>query len=90
MEALEDDDEDPEVFEVHPENLDAIQLWMRIQTQWFRGQFGQEIGFNYPGVKFVAKMLRFNFDEALFSRVQLMEREALNIRRAQLEREISK
>lgn len=79
LDQLSNANAEPEVFEVEPENWDAVQLWQRIQTQWQRGDLNVKSGLRYEGVEFVAGKLGFELDEVLFTQIQLMEKEALGI-----------
>lgn len=66
------------VFEVDPENWDAVVLFMRCQTQWTIGGTGQRTGLNYSGVEVVARFSRVEFTPDLFDQVQLLELTVIN------------
>lgn len=66
------------VFEVEPENWDALVLFMRSQTQWIIGGMGQRTGLNYSGVESVARLSRVELTPELFDQVQLLELTVIN------------
>jgi hypothetical protein len=63
----------PEDFGVYRSNWAAINLFIRIQTQWVSGATGKRTGLNYTGVRFVAKWGGIKFTPELFAQIQLME-----------------
>ena len=66
------------VFEVDPENWDAVVLFMRSQTQWTVGGTGQRTGLDYSAVEVVARLSRVEFTPDLFDQVQLLELTVIN------------
>lgn len=75
LEAMQKQDE----FEVWPENVEPLQIFMRLQTQWRVGPMGHPIGLDYAGVRAALGMMRVRPEPRLFDDLQLMEREALRI-----------
>lgn len=71
------DTSDP-VFEVDPENWDALVLFMRCQTQWTVGGMGQRVGLNYPGVECVARLSAVELTPDRFDQLQLLEMTVIN------------
>ncbi|MCU7934111.1 MAG: DUF1799 domain-containing protein [Candidatus Thiodiazotropha sp. (ex Dulcina madagascariensis)] len=65
-----------EIFDVLPENWDAVRLFNAVRTQWrIGGMAGIPTGLDYPAVEMV--MNRLGFDDAAFAQLQLMETTAL-------------
>ena len=75
---------------MEPANWPAIRLWERVQTQWSRGNLNQKLGLNYDGCEVVAGKLGLDFDEVLFTHVQIMEQRALQIENERLKRSLEK
>jgi len=56
-----------------PENLEAWELWNRVQTQWKHNGFAY-LGLDYSGVKIVADCLDIPYDATTALRIQALER----------------
>jgi len=69
-------DEEPDQFEVWPENWDAIEMWCRVQTQW-RTSAGGAIGLDYGALSWLFKMYAVEDPRALLEDLQVMEGAAL-------------
>lgn len=67
-----------DIFEVWPENIDALNVFMRLQTQWRTGPAGPT-GLDYAGVRAGLAMMRARID---FVDLQMMESAALAAMRA--------
>ena len=65
-------------FKILPENIDAISLFLRVQTQ-FRVGFGGVTGLDYAAVIQVASMYSYNKLPFLFEKLQIMEIKALEL-----------
>lgn len=90
--------DEPELdeFSVFPENWDVVCLYMAAQTQWIKQQIIPPMGgylitvhrgFDYTGVDVVIRrtaQYRDSKDAELFSKLQIMEREALKLFAEQL------
>ena len=63
-------------FELWPENVEAIDIFMSIQTQWRVGPVGPT-GLDYTGVASALRMMRIRSSPELFSQIRLMETTAL-------------
>ncbi len=68
--------EKPEVFEVWPENWDAVQMWCRVQTQW-RASAGGVIGLDYSVLEWLLRLYEVKDQRALLEDLQIMEGAAL-------------
>ena len=64
-----------EDFPLYAENMNAVQLFFRVQTQWFANPAtGARIGLNYAGVEVVARAMGLDLSvDDLFLQIQLME-----------------
>lgn len=73
-----------EPFYLWPQNLDAWNLFMGVQTQWRIGLAGRE-GLHYPGVEIVMarRRVRRRLRDQRFAEIQAMERAALTAWAAQ-------
>lgn len=69
-------EEEPEHFEVWPENWDAIEMWCRVQTQW-RTSAGGAVGLDYGVLAWFFKMYAVEDPRALLEDLQVMEGAAL-------------
>jgi hypothetical protein len=67
-----------ETYELWPENVEPLGLFMQLQTQWRMGPAGPS-GLDYAGVRAAFSMMRVRLTPALFGDVQAMERAALAI-----------
>lgn len=68
--------EEPEHFEVWPENWDAVVMFSRVQTQW-RTSAGGAIGLDYSVLAWLFKMYSVEDQRALLEDLQTMEGAAL-------------
>lgn len=68
-----------EDFEVWPENWEAVQLFLRVQTQWKIGAFGGFMGLDYSGVEAAFRMMKVPNTEEMFDTIQAMEIAALPV-----------
>lgn len=66
-------------FEVWPENWDALELFLRLQTQWKTGAMGGIFGLDYAGLEAVMRMLGIEQKEEMFAKIQVMEFAALPV-----------
>ncbi len=69
---------EPDLFEVWPENWDAIEMWCRVQTQW-RTSAGGAIGLDYSVLAWLFKMYSVEDQRALLEDLQIMEGAALAV-----------
>lgn len=65
-------------FEVWPENLDALNMFLRCQTQWRAGPNGL-IGLDYGVVLQLFRLYDVSNHQALLEDLQVMEGHALQI-----------
>lgn len=70
--------EEADTFEVWPENIDTLSVFLRLQTQWRTGPAGPT-GLDYAGVRAALAMMRQRID---FGDLQMMESAALAAMRA--------
>jgi len=71
-----------DVFEVWPENWAALQMFLRLQTQWNVGVNGV-IGLNYQSLEFLFRIYETKKPRKMLEKIRLIERGALDaIRRA--------
>ena len=63
-------------FAVWPENWDAIELFLRCQTQW-RTSVGGVTGFDYSSVLALVNM--YAYDVSVFEDLQIMEAAAIEL-----------
>jgi len=68
--------EQAQAFEVWPENVLPIQIFMRLQTQWRHG-FSGPTGLDYTGVRAGLAMMGVEATAGLFEDLQTMERATL-------------
>lgn len=66
----------PEVFEVFPENWSAVQMFLRMGTQWRTGPRGV-IGLDYRALEWLLSLYPAADPQALLEDVQTMETAAL-------------
>lgn len=66
-----------ECFGVYEENLEALNFFMRLQTQWVVSPMGERVGLNYGSIEPCARMLATEMTPELFEKVQIMEVTAL-------------
>jgi hypothetical protein len=67
-----------DLFEVWPENWEAVLMWCRVQTQW-RTSAGGVIGLDYSAVAWLFKMYAVEDPRALLEDLQVMESAALAV-----------
>lgn len=63
-----------DVFEVWPPNWDAVQLFLKVDTQWRFGAMGGLTGLDYPAIDVAVKFLAIDVSPAMFEGLQIMER----------------
>lgn len=66
-------------FEVWEENWEAVQIFMRLSTQWRYGGMGSVIGLDYPSIESVLRMLRIKERAAMLDQLRVMEMAALRV-----------
>ena len=69
--ALPEDDRD-DTFEVLPENWEAVQMFMRCQTQWRVGMAGP-IGLDYGAVNWLLRLYEVDDPRSVLEDLQTME-----------------
>lgn len=70
---------EPEVFEVWAENWPAVELFLRLATQWKIGGMGGFLGLDYPAVESAMRILRIHNRAEMFDTIQVMEYAALPV-----------
>jgi hypothetical protein len=60
-------------FEVLPENWEAVQMFLRCQTQWRTGGMGGLVGLDYGAVAWLLRLYRAKDQRALLEDLQVME-----------------
>jgi hypothetical protein len=68
---------DESLFEVWEENWDAVQVFVRLTTQWNFAGMGAHIGLNYQSVDFVFALLDIKNRKEVFDDLRVMELAAL-------------
>lgn len=64
----------PKAFEVDPDNWDALMLFLRIQTQWYRSPMsGLPVGLNYSGVEAFARLAKIDITAEMLAALQILE-----------------
>lgn len=58
---------------MYPENWDAVNLFVRLQTQWKISPMGQRVGLEYHSVSVVSRYMGIKATRDLFADLQLME-----------------
>jgi hypothetical protein len=66
--AAESDD-----YEVWPENWEAVQMFLRCQTQWRTAGMGGVLGLDYGAVAWLLRLYRVKDQRALLEDLQTME-----------------
>lgn len=67
-------DLDVEIFDLFPENVPAVEAFIKTATQWRRSEMsGVLLGLDYSGVRAAFDLL--GIDRAVFNDLQLLERE---------------
>lgn len=69
---------EPERFEIWPEHLDVLEMFLRCQTQWRAGPNGV-IGLDYTVVFELCRLYDVQDRKQLFSDLQVMEGHALQL-----------
>jgi hypothetical protein len=62
-----------EDFEVWPENWDAVQMFLRCQTQWRTAGMGGVLGLDYVAVSWLLRLYRVRDQRAVLEDLQTME-----------------
>ena len=77
--SLEGELDVEEEFYLWPSNLQAFELWQRLQSQWLYAE-GHPVGLNYAGVEAAVRLIQIpNRRRAeMFSAMQVMEFAALD------------
>lgn len=70
---------EPELFEVFEENWPAVEIFLRLATQWRLGAMGGVFGLDYAAVEAVLRMLRTDNPREIFDSIQVMEYAALPV-----------
>jgi hypothetical protein len=60
-------------FEVLPENWEAVQFFLRCQTQWRTGGMGGMVGLDYGAVAWLLRLYRAKDQRAVLEDLQVME-----------------
>jgi hypothetical protein len=60
-------------FEVWPENWDAVQMFLRCQTQWRTAGMGGVLGLDYVAVSWLLRLYRVRDQRAVLEDLQTME-----------------
>jgi hypothetical protein len=69
----------PDEFDIWPENLESLNLFLSCQTQWNRGGFnGKALGLKYTEVEAVMRMQGLTDQAKLFNDIRDMEYAALS------------
>ena len=72
--------DEPEEFEVWPECLESVDLFMAMKTQWhFGGLGGRAPGLDYQALNAAMDMMGIEDRTQAFRDIRVMEREALKI-----------
>ena len=67
-----------ETFEVWPENWKAVEMFLRLQTQWVVGGMGSLIGLNYQSVSILFEVYKVKNRRKMLEQIQAIERGALD------------
>lgn len=59
-------------FEVHPENWPAVEMFLRLQTQW-RTSMSGVVGLDYSAVQWLFRLYGVEDQRALLEDLQIME-----------------
>lgn len=71
-----DEPEEPVAFEVWPENWEAVQMFLRVQTQW-RTSMGGLLGLDYGAVSWLFRLYAIQDERSTLEALQVMEAAAL-------------
>lgn len=80
--------EKPSAYGVLPENWDAVNLFLALQTQWNITPSGTRSGLNYTSVRIVSNLRGMKLTPELFSDIQLLELTLINTEREHVNRTI--
>tara|TARA_Y100001938_G_scaffold67476_1_gene93630 strand:+ start:870 stop:1112 length:243 start_codon:yes stop_codon:yes gene_type:complete len=72
-------EQEEEDFLLWPEHEDALDLFMRCQTQWRVGGLGQVTGFCYESVIALANIYKYDDLKTVLDDLQVMEIRAIEI-----------
>ena len=72
-------DPEDEDFAVYPENWKAVQLFLKLGTQWRVGPMGGFFGLDYSAVDSVMNLCRVRKKRKVFEQIRIMEVAALSI-----------
>ncbi len=67
-----------EDFGVWPDNWTAIEMFLRVQTQW-RTSMGGVVGLDYAAVAWVLKLYEIEDQRSLLEDLQVMEAAAMRV-----------
>lgn len=70
-------DDANDVCEVWPENRQALEVFLALQTQWRTGALGGVLGLDYTALEAVLRMMQVTDQPTMFEDMQIMERAAL-------------
>lgn len=71
---------DPEEdFAVYPENWEAVQLFLKLGTQWRVGAMGGFFGLDYSSVESTMRICRVRKKRKVFEQLRIMEVAALPV-----------
>ena len=73
------DERDEDVFEIWPENAEALALFLACGTQWRMGPLGGVLGLDYQGVQAALRMMKVKDIQTMFEDLRMMERAALEV-----------
>ena len=76
---------DPEAFEVWEENWPAIEMFLRIQTQWVFAGMGSIVGLNYQSLEFLFRIYEVKNPVELLEEIQEIERGVLDVLKREAE-----
>jgi hypothetical protein len=74
-------------FEVWPENISTVRMFLRLSTQWTVGGTGQLVGLNYASVEALFRIYKTKNRQRILSGLQVMETTVLRIVREQQEKD---
>ncbi len=67
------------VFYVLPENWPAVELFLRMQTQWVVAGMGEVVGLSYPAVEALIRIYRVKDRSSVMDDLRTIERAALDM-----------
>lgn len=80
--------EKPTAYGVLPENWDAVNLFLALQTQWYYKPDGMHSGLNYTSVRIVSNLRGLKLTPDLFADIQLLELTLINTERENVNRKV--